>query len=120
MPDFSLKKTDRIRKQDEFQKIYKLRRSVSDSFLILYVFPNGLSKTRLGMSVSRKVGNAVVRNKWKRLIREQFRLNKHTLPVGFDFLFIPKPKTAPIPFQRVGLSLRKLIERVMKKFFSDT
>ena len=70
----------------------KQRQSASNGFLVLYVAPNDLGKTRLGLIVSRKCGNAVVRNSWKRALREAFRLSYLDLPVGYDLVALPPPR----------------------------
>lgn len=56
---------------------------------------NGLAHTRFGLSVSRKNGGAVVRNRLKRLLREAFRLEQHALPAGLDLILIPQPGPEP-------------------------
>ncbi len=114
------RKEDRLRKTAEFQRVYADRKSVADNVLIVYGSPNGLGRMRLGLSVSRKVGNAVIRNRWKRLIREAFRL--FILPaeiiVGLDLVVIPQKGIAPVPFKDLHKSLQKNVERLRRKFAS--
>jgi ribonuclease P protein component len=105
---------DRIRKQADFDRIYKSRLFAADDVLVVNADANGLDRTRLGLSVSRKVGNAVVRNKWKRLIREAFRLSRDALPRGLDFVVRPQKGAAP-DFHAIRASLIALAQRIHKR-----
>jgi ribonuclease P protein component len=99
--------------------------SVSDEVLIVYGFPNGLGRIRLGLSVSRKVGNAVVRNRWKRLIREAFRLDILTdSPTeGLDLVVIPQKRlpqkgVSPVSFKELRKSLQKNVGKLRRKMIN--
>ena len=85
-------KIEKLRKNSEFRAVYRKGRSFSNSILVLYVFKNYKNKdiNRLGISVSKKVGCSVVRNRVKRLIRESYRLNRYKLRTGYDFIFIAR------------------------------
>ena len=79
MPSFSA--AQRLRHKREFDLVYREGRRQSDNFFLVLARPNGLSHPRLGLSVSAKtVGNAVSRNRIKRLVRESFRLRGAALP----------------------------------------
>lgn len=82
-------KTIRLRTKAEFDRVYAAKCKAADGVLLLFAVPNGLLHPRIGLSVSRKVGNAVVRNRLKRWLREAFRLSQHTLPAGCDLVAIP-------------------------------
>ena len=74
------------------------------------IVPQPIAVGRLGVTIPRKTGNAVVRNRWKRLIREAYRLQQHELPVGFDFVVRPR-RGAVADFARVQCSLLRLAKR---------
>ena len=86
----------------------------TDDLLVANACENGLPYSRLGLSVSSKVGNAVVRNRWKRLLREAFRLNRARLPAGIDLVLRPKRGAAP-DFHALLAALPKLAQRVARR-----
>lgn len=85
----------RLRRQADFDRVYKRRLTAANRMLIVHADANALPHPRLGLSVSRKVGSAVVRNRWKRLIREAFRLTQHELPKGVDLVVRPQAGAEP-------------------------
>ncbi|MFN4259166.1 MAG: ribonuclease P protein component [Gemmataceae bacterium] len=94
-PRRTLRPHERIKRPQDFQQVFARRRSVSNDFLIIYGRENGLSHNRLGLSVSRKVGGAVQRNRLRRLYREAFRLTKVDMPVGLDIVLVPRGAQEP-------------------------
>jgi ribonuclease P protein component len=92
---FSFPQSRRMKSPAEFERCYLRKRSASDTILIVYACENGLGHPRLGCSVSKKLGGAVVRNRYKRLLREAFRLTQHDLPEGVDLVVIPRPGAVP-------------------------
>jgi ribonuclease P protein component len=100
----------RLLSRSDFRRVYERRSSVGDDFVRLLGRLNELDHPRMGLSVSRQVGNAVRRNRWKRLLREAFRLNREKLPAGLDFIVIPRneaePELQPLVKSLVDLSWR--------------
>lgn len=82
--------------------------------LVLYACKNDLPHPRIGLVVSRKAGNAVVRGRWKRCLREAFRLSQHELPAGFDLVALPRAGATPT-LSKVQQSLRTLSERLARQ-----
>lgn len=79
-----------MRSSRDFERIYAAKQRAGDAHLLIFAAPNGLEHARLGLSVSRKHGGAVRRNRIKRLLREAFRLTQHELPAGLDLVLIPR------------------------------
>jgi ribonuclease P protein component len=94
----------RLSRSAEFERVYRQGRSVANRQLVLYTFPNGSSeRPRLGLSVSRKVGGAVQRNKVKRLLREVFAQAEDGLIAGQDMVVVARPPAGELA-EREGLS----------------
>src|SRR3954462_2495373 len=91
-PDFRFRAHEHLRRPVDFKRVYDRRRSVSTDNLIVYAATNELPHNRLGLSVSRKFGGAVQRNRLRRLYREAYRLTRHQMPAGLDLVLIPRSK----------------------------
>ncbi|HLX64759.1 MAG TPA: ribonuclease P protein component [Planctomycetota bacterium] len=86
----TLRAFQRIRSGKDFQRVYAARKSIRAAELTIAYCPNGLAFSRLGLSVGRVHGNAVRRNRIKRVFRAAFREARHALPAGFDYVLIPR------------------------------
>lgn len=106
--------TARLRRQYQFDAVYRGKHYAGDGVLVIRAIRNDVGHTRLGLSVSKKVGNAVVRNKWKRLIREAFRKQQADIPRGMDIVVRPK-RGAVADYGAVYTSLLNLCRRIDRK-----
>ncbi len=106
-------KTDRLVQQSDFDRVYNSDLFAADRNLVVKGIKNNHTYSRLGLSVSRRVGNAVVRNRWKRAIREAFRIRRHDMPVGWDFVVRPR-KGATVDQRAIARSLVYLSRRIDK------
>lgn len=79
-----------IKKKDEFKKVYQFGKSYANKYLVMYIHKNDMNKNRLGISVSKKVGNSVVRHRIARLLRESFRLNDEKFHSGWDIVVVAR------------------------------
>ena len=112
---FAFPQSLRLKTPAEFKSVYDRKRSVSDGLLVVYAKENDLGRTRVGLSVSKKVGNAVARNRCKRLFREVFRLSQHDLPSGIDLILIPRNVSTEPTVAELSASLVKLARDATRK-----
>ena len=118
MSDERFLKEHHVRSGADFDRTYKRRRSASDACLLVFVCENDLPHSRLGLSVSRKVGGAVHRNRWKRLIREAYRTQRLQMPAGIDIVTIPRPDCQP-DLARLKASLLRLVRQAAGRLERD-
>ena len=83
-----MKYSESLKKNRDFQLVYRNGTSFANRYLVMYVLKNQLNRNRLGISVSKKVGNSVVRHRLTRLIRESYRLNEEKFVCGYDMVVI--------------------------------
>ena len=82
--------SESLKKNQDFQRVYKSGKSYANKYLVMYVLKNNLDRNRIGVSVSKKVGNSVVRHRLARLIRESFSLRGEEFQSGLDIVVIAR------------------------------
>lgn len=107
----TITKTYRLRKNKEFSKVYKVGKSFANWALVVYLRENGLSYNRLGISVSKKVGKSVVRNRLRRLIKENYRNYIDEIKTGYDIIFIVRIASKDANFYDMKKGMEKLLKR---------
>lgn len=93
--------SESLKKNRDFQLTYKKGKSYANRYLVMYVRENGTSGNRLGLSVSKKVGNSVVRHRVTRLLRESYRLQEEHFRRGYDIIIIARASAKDKSYQEV-------------------
>jgi ribonuclease P protein component len=113
VPDHSFPKRLRLLRPADFERVFAARRSAADRLLTVYGLANECGHARLGLVASRRIGNAVIRNRWKRLLREVFRHSQHELP-SLDLICIPRSGSEP-DLASLQQSLKRLAGDLARK-----
>lgn len=100
--------SEHLKKNHQFRFVYQNGRSYANKYLVMYVKENGMDKNRIGISVSKKVGNSVVRHRVTRLIRESYRLHENIFNSGLDIVIVARPSAAAVGFEEVESALLHL------------
>ena len=114
-----MKFTTSLKKNLEFQHVYKNGKSKANRLLVMYVVENNQNINRLGISVSKKVGNSVVRHHVTRLLRESYRLHENIFNSGLDIVVIARNNAAKAGYAEIESALLHLgkLHKILKIFF---
>ena len=104
----SMQRSESLKKNQDFQKVYRNGTSKGNRYLVMYVLKNQYMKNRLGISVSKKVGNSVVRHRLTRLIRESYRLNEAEFENSLDIVVVARPQAKDRTYQEIESALMHL------------
>ena len=107
-----MKYSESLKKNKDFQLVYKCGKSYANKYLVMYIKENNTGKNRLGISVSKKVGNSVVRHRVTRLIRESYRLNERSFRQGLDIVVVARPNAKDKSYQEIESALMHLAGRM--------
>lgn len=109
--------SESLKKHADFQMVYKCRVSYANRYLVMYIKKNEMDKNRLGISVSKKVGNSIVRHRLTRLIRESYRLNEEAFERGYDIVVVARTTAKGITYKDMESALMHLgrLHHIMKK-----
>jgi ribonuclease P protein component len=100
-----------IKKNDDFRACYRLGKSYAGKYLVVYVMNNGTDRSRIGISVSKKVGNSVVRHRIKRLVHESYRLHEHTFDSGSDIVVVGRRSADGASYHEIERALLFLLKK---------
>ena len=111
-----MKYSESLKKNRDFQNVYRKGKSYANKYLVMYVLSNQTEKNRLGISVSKKVGNSVIRHHLTRLIRESYRLHEDMFNSGLDIVVIARQTAKDISYHEVESALLHLggLHRITK------
>ena len=110
-----MKHSESLKKNMDFQNVYKNGRSYANRYLVMYVLENNCNKNRIGISVSKKVGNSVIRHRVTRLIRESYRLQEDMFNSGLDIVVIARGMAREVGYKEIESALLHLggLHRIM-------
>lgn len=100
--------SESLKSNQDFQKVYKNGKSYANKLLIMYVLENGKEINRLGISVSKKVGNSIVRHRFCRLVRESYRLHEAVFNSGLDMVVVARVSAKEASYKEIESALLHL------------
>ncbi len=103
-----MKFSESLKKNNDFQTVYHNKKSYANHYLVMYVMKNGKNGNRIGISISKKVGNSVVRHRLTRLIREGYRLNEEKFKAGFDIVVVARANAKDADYNSIVNALLHL------------
>lgn len=103
--------SESLKKNYQFQSVYRSGHSRANKYLVMYVKENSQDKNRIGISVSKKVGNSIVRHRVTRLVRESYRLHEKMFNSGLDIVIIARPGAAVVGYKETESALLHLARK---------
>lgn len=114
-----MKFSESLKKNSDFRTVYKNGKSYANKYLVMYVLENNLEINRLGLSVSKKIGNSIVRHRVTRLLRESYRLHENIFNSGLDIVVVARNNAASASYAEIESALLHLgkLHHILKIFF---
>ena len=111
--------SDSLKKNQDFRYVYRNGKSYANKYLVMYVLENNSEMNRLGISVSKKVGNSVVRHRITRLVRESYRLHENIFNSGLDIVVVARKGASTVKYAEIESALLHLgkLHHILKVFF---
>lgn len=103
-----MNKKESLRSNRDFRKVYDNGKSFANKYLVMFYIKNGRKNNRVGFSVTKKLGNAVTRNKIKRRMRESYRINSHKFKGGYDIVFLSRVRAKNTSFKQIESAILHL------------
>ena len=103
-----MKHSESLKKNRDFQNVYKNGKSYANKYLVMYILENQTEKNRIGISVSKKVGNSVIRHRITRLIRESYRLQEEMFNSSLDIVVIARGTARNVGYKEIESALLHL------------
>lgn len=105
-------KVNTLKNSRQFRNVYDSGNSFSTKFLVIFYKLNGYSYNRVGISTTKKLGNSVIRNRVKRLIKENYRLNCNKMKTGYDLIFLARVRAKEADYKDIEKSMYYLLKKV--------
>ena len=114
-----MKFSESLKKNSDFKNVYTHGKSYANKYLIMYVLENDMGINRIGISVSKKVGNSVVRHRVTRLIRESYRLHENIFNSSLDIVIVARKSTFDVGYAEIESAVLHLskLHHILKIFF---
>ena len=111
--------SESLKKNSDFKNVYTRGKSYANKYLVMYVLENNLGKNRIGISVSKKVGNSVVRHRITRLVRESYRLHENIFNSGLDIVIAARKGASTVKYAEIESALLHLakLHHIIKLYF---
>lgn len=111
--------SESLKKNNDFKNVYRKGKSYANKYLVMYVLENNMQINRLGISVSKKVGNSVVRHRITRLVRESYRLHENIFNSGLDIVVVARNNAHSVSYAEIESALLHLgkLHHIIKIYF---